>query len=239
VDDWSEEQLEEWARVNITKDTIPQLDWHQRQVAIWARKVLHFDAEDEAALKKAKLNGQFLSAVPSLKALIKLYGIASGPAGFLWPQIEKMTMSLAEPERKRKRGDDSTSDREPRKKAKSELEHIINNTTNLPQPNVDAYVTRDLPWTSRMADSEDVLTRVLASLRQVITDWNSTDTRSIPLFTLTGASGIGKTRFGVELLSLLQQNASPGEELSQALNHSRLINAIITRFINKRGGSHI
>lgn len=94
---------------------------------------------------------------------------------------------------------------------------------NLPQPNVDAYVTRDLPWTSRMADSEDVLTRVLASLRQVITDWNSTDTRSIPLFTLTGASGIGKTRFGVELLSLLQQNASPGEELSQALNHSRLI----------------
>jgi hypothetical protein len=145
VDDWSEEQLEEWARVNITKDTIPQLDWHQRQVAIWARKVLHFDAEDEAALKKAKLNGQFLSAVPSLKALIKLYGIASGPAGFLWPQIEKMKMSLAEPgkrrtniakfallittERKRKRGDDSTSDREPRKKAKSELEHIINNTT--------------------------------------------------------------------------------------------------------------
>lgn len=78
-------------------------------------------------------------------------------------------------------------------------------------------------WTSRMADSEDVLTRVLDSLRQLITDWNLTDTRSIPLFTLTGASGIGKTRFGIELLSLLQQSARPGEELAQALQHSRLI----------------
>jgi hypothetical protein len=76
VDIWSEERLEAWARVNITKDTIPQLDWHQRQVAIWARKVLNFDEEDEAALKKAKLNSRFLDAVPSLDALIKLYGIA-------------------------------------------------------------------------------------------------------------------------------------------------------------------
>jgi hypothetical protein len=61
VDEWSEEQLDAWARVNITKDTIPQLDWHQRQVAIWARKVLNFSEKsakyliDEAKLHQGGL----------------------------------------------------------------------------------------------------------------------------------------------------------------------------------------
>jgi hypothetical protein len=101
VDDWSEEQLEAWARVNITKDTIPQLDWHQRQVAIWARKVLGFDADDEEILKKAKLIGADLLLYEDREDLKRSIGLrADGPARRLWAEIEKLKKSLAEPENK-------------------------------------------------------------------------------------------------------------------------------------------
>jgi hypothetical protein len=97
VDKWSEEQLEAWARVNITKDTIPQLDWHQRQVAVWARKVLNFSEKSANVLIEQEVTGAALFTIPSLDALIKLYGVPAGPAGLLWAEIEKMKKSLAEP----------------------------------------------------------------------------------------------------------------------------------------------
>jgi hypothetical protein len=100
VDEWSEEQLDAWARVNITKGTMLQLDWHQRQVAIWARKVLKFSEKSAKILIDEEISGAALLTIPSLDALIKLYGVPAGPAGLLWAEIEKMKKSLAEPENK-------------------------------------------------------------------------------------------------------------------------------------------
>jgi hypothetical protein len=77
--------------------TNPVEKWTIEEVADYARKVLTFDDDDIKALKKAKLKGQALFAVPSLEALIKLYGIPPGSAGLLWAEIEKMNKSLAEP----------------------------------------------------------------------------------------------------------------------------------------------
>jgi hypothetical protein len=94
VDEWSEEQLDAWARVNITKDTIPQLDWHQRQVAIWARKALNFSVVALITYESFK----------DLSVDFKQYterGIISRPLlRKLWAEIEKMKKSLAEPENK-------------------------------------------------------------------------------------------------------------------------------------------
>jgi hypothetical protein len=103
VDDWSEERLEEWARVNITKDTVPQLDWHQKQVAIWARKVLNFSVKSAKFLIAAELDTKAVLAYKDDETLLRDYKraieqdeISPSSLRKLWAEIKKMK-SLAEP----------------------------------------------------------------------------------------------------------------------------------------------
>jgi hypothetical protein len=93
---WSEEQLEAWARDNITsatKDPLPQPEWHQKQVAIWARKVLDFPKKSEQILLDQEINGKALLDPPvkSLSELIALLpGIPTGQTKRMWDVIEKL-----------------------------------------------------------------------------------------------------------------------------------------------------
>lgn len=92
VDKWSKEKLETWTRKNVTKDTIPQQDWHQIQVAIWARNVLNFSEKSAKILIDEEVTGHTLLAIPNLDGLIS-YGLPRGATDSLWPKIEKMKTS--------------------------------------------------------------------------------------------------------------------------------------------------
>ena len=64
-------------------------------MADWARKVLKFDEEDVAILRKQRINGRRLLRVPTLREL-KSYGLSEGSARTLWAEIEKMKKAQAD-----------------------------------------------------------------------------------------------------------------------------------------------
>ncbi len=77
-----------------TNSAKPVTDWTIEEVADWARKVLNFDEEDLAILRKQRINGRRLLRVPTLREL-KSYGLSEGSARTLWAEIEKMKKAQA------------------------------------------------------------------------------------------------------------------------------------------------
>jgi hypothetical protein len=51
------------------EDTLPQRNWHQRQVAIWAQKVLNLDEKSAKILAEQRITGNQLLLIPSAEKL--------------------------------------------------------------------------------------------------------------------------------------------------------------------------
>jgi hypothetical protein len=198
--------------------------WEVQDVVAWAREVLESPEQSLNILRAQGITGSTLFDPPVLRfsdLVALLPGVPTSMTKRMWDEIELLQRSHDGPGTERKQDDDRDGEdlAPPRKKSKSEFEHIISATTvrntwcqsfyqynvqELPPVNINSYVTRALPWAQRSVDSTNIVDVVLNSMREIIADWNLSDVRSIPLFAVSGGSGIGKTRFGVELLSSLQ-----------------------------------
>jgi hypothetical protein len=183
--------------------------WEVQDVVAWAREVLESPEQSLNILRAQGITGSTLFDPPVLRfsdLVALLPGVPTSMTKRMWDEIELLQRSHDGPGTERKQDDDRDGEdlAPPRKKSKSEFEHISSATTELPPVNINSYVTRALPWAQRSVDSTNIVDVVLNSMREIIADWNLSDVRSIPLFAVSGGSGIGKTRFGVELLSSLQ-----------------------------------
>lgn len=90
VESWTVERMRAWS-LNLTQEVLPEVHWHERQVAAWAQRVLKFSEESAQILIAQGIDGDTLLDPPvrSLADLVALLpGIPTGKTKKMWNVIE-------------------------------------------------------------------------------------------------------------------------------------------------------
>ena len=93
VPNWENDLLEAWAALHLRANRYPKADRQERQVGIWAEKVLQFSKKSANAWVIAELNGDRLQLVPDSDTL-QSWGVAGGPALVLFEEIRMMKLPI-------------------------------------------------------------------------------------------------------------------------------------------------